>query len=274
MAIALGQNNGINLAGFTGNLPGLSGNSGFGALNGNSALGGQYGNLLQQVGGLPTGLNGTANGAAFSPSGSPGFGDSQGSPEQMMQMLNQAMQLLTQFLGQTAGQNAGGSGASGGDAGSAGISPVSSGGGDASGGAAPANAGTGAASGTGGSAPSNNTTDQGEIKGFIAEAASAYGADPKVLTEMARRESSFKTDVTNDWDSNAKKGTPSKGLFQFIEPTFKSMAPKAKAANPQAWANMGEPNFNDWRHQALTAAWAVANGQGSHWSTYKASGGK
>ncbi len=274
MAIALGQNNGLNLQNFNGGLSGFPGVGGFGGLNGNSALGGQYGNLLQQVGGLPTGLNGLASGATFSPSGSPAFGDSNGGgTEQMMQALNQAMALLTQFLGQTAGQNAQGSGASGGDASVAGVSPVSAGG-DASGGTAPVSSGTGSTSGTGGSAPANNTTDQGEIKGFIAEAAKAYGSDPQVLTEMARRESSFKTDVTNDWDSNAKKGTPSKGLFQFIEPTFKSMAPKAKAANPQAWANMGEPNFNDWRHQALTAAWAVANGQGSHWSTYKASGGK
>lgn len=273
MAIALGQNNGLNLQSFTGGFPGVGGLGGLSGLNGNSALGGQYGNLLQQVGGLPTGLNGLTSGATFSPSGSPSFGDSNGNTEQMMQVLNQAMQLLTQFLGQTAQ----GSGASGGDGSSGGVSPVSAGGssgGDASGGAAPVSSGTGSASGTGGSAPANNTTDQGEIKGFIAEAAKAYGADANVLTEMARRESSFKTDVTNDWDSNAKKGTPSKGLFQFIEPTFKSMAPKAKAANPQAWANLGEPNFNDWRHQALTAAWAVANGQGSHWSTYKASGGK
>ncbi|MBI3928434.1 MAG: transglycosylase SLT domain-containing protein [Armatimonadetes bacterium] len=109
---------------------------------------------------------------------------------------------------------------------------------------------------------------------FIKQAASAYGADPNVLVEMARRESGFKTGAVNDWDSNAQKGTPSKGLFQFIEPTFKSMAPKAKAANPGAWAGMGEFNWMDWRQQALVAAWAIANGQGSHWTTYKASGGR
>ncbi len=278
MALTVGQNNGFQLQNFNTGASGVSGFQGFSGFNGNSALSGQYNGLLQQVGGLPTGLNGTTNGAAFASSGSPSFGGGEGTPEQMMQMLNQAMALLTQFLGQTAAQGSGATGATGdgstgavSPAGSAGSSGGSSSG---SGGAAPVSSGTGSASGTGGSAPANNTTDQGEIKGFIAEAAQAYGADPNVLTEMARRESSFKTDVSNDWDSNAKKGTPSKGLFQFIEPTFKSMAPKAKAANPQAWASMGEPNFNDWRHQALTAAWAVANGQGSHWSTYKASGGK
>ncbi len=274
MALTIGQNNGINLQNFNGGPSGFSGLSGLSGLNTNSALGGQYNSLLGQVGNLPTGINGSATGASFSPSGSPAFGDSNsGSPEQMLQMLNQAMQMLTQFLGQTAAQGGQSGGSTGSDGSTGAATPVSSGS-DASGGAAPASAGTGAASGTGGSAPANNTTDQGEIKGFIAEAAQAYGADPQVLTEMARRESSFKTDVSNDWDSNAKKGTPSKGLFQFIEPTFKSMAPKAKAANPQAWAELGEPNFNDWRHQALTAAWAVSTGQGSHWSTYKASGGK
>ena len=124
------------------------------------------------------------------------------------------------------------------------------------------------------SSASKDTSDKGEIQSYIAEAAKAYGADPKVLTEMARRESNFDTGAVNDWDSNAQKGTPSKGLMQFIEPTFKSMAPKAKAANPKAWEGIGEFDWNDWRQQALVAAWAVANGQGSHWATYKAAGGK
>lgn len=116
--------------------------------------------------------------------------------------------------------------------------------------------------------------DQGEIDQFIKEAAGAYGADANVLREIARRESNFKADAVNNWDSNAKKGTPSKGMFQFIEPTFKSMAPKAKAANPKAWEGLGELNWMDWRQQALTTAWAISTGQGSHWATYKAAGGK
>ncbi len=117
---------------------------------------------------------------------------------------------------------------------------------------------------------SSQPKDQGEIDSFIQGAASAYGADPKVLKEIARRESNFKADAVNNWDSNAKKGTPSKGMFQFIEPTFKSMAPKAKAANPKAWEGLGELNWMDWRQQALVCAWAIANGQGSHWATYNA----
>lgn len=129
------------------------------------------------------------------------------------------------------------------------------------------------ASAANGQAPSNDTKDVGEIKSFIEKAAAAYGTDPKVLTEVARRESNFQTGAVNNWDSNAKKGTPSKGLFQFIEPTFKSYAAQAKKANPQAWEGLGELNWLDWRQQALAAAWAIKNGHGSAWSTYKAAGG-
>lgn len=250
-------------AGFPG-LSSFNGNAAFGAASPQALL-------LQQVGNLPTGLGALSNGASFSSLQSPGFGGTTGndvSPEQMVQMLSQAMAIMTQFLGAGAAQN--GSVATPGQAiADSGAAPVSA----PSSGAATSSA-TGGTNAMSGDAPSNNTTDQNEIKGYISQAAQAYGADPQVLTEMARRESSFKTDVANNWDSNAKKGTPSKGLFQFIEPTFKSMAPKAKAANPKAWEGLGELNWNDWRQQALTAAWAVANGQGSHWSTYKASGGK
>lgn len=168
----------------------------------------------------------------------------------MMQMLQL---LLALMMGQKGGQGAKGGG-----------NPL----------AQAAGLGGSGKSGGGVSSPAVNSSDQGEIKGFIREAAGAYGADANVLTEIARRESSFDTDVQNNWDSNAKKGTPSKGLFQFIEPTFNSMAPKAKAANPAAWKGMGAFNWNDWRQQALVAAWAIANGQGSHWATYKAAGGR
>lgn len=235
----------------------------FGApVNGANPL---VGELLSTVGSLPTGLPNNGN-AAFSPAGSPGFGGS----DALTQQFEQAMAMMTALLGAQLGTQVGG-GASQGEAGG-GDSPAVATAAPASSGAA--GAAPSQASSTGGSAPSNDTTDKGEIQSYIAQAAQAYGADPKVLTEMARRESSFKTEVVNDWDSNAKKGTPSKGLFQFIEPTFKSYAAKAKAANPSAWEGLGELNWNDWRQQSLTAAWAVANGHGKAWSTYAASGGR
>ncbi len=37
---------------------------------------------------------------------------------------------------------------------------------------------------------------------------------------VARRESNYNADAVNDWDSNAARGTPSKGAWQFIAPTF------------------------------------------------------
>ena len=150
----------------------------------------------------------------------------------------------------------GGSAPSGGGAPSGGAAP--SGGSPGAGGANEAGAGQGAGAG------------KEEVDQFIQFAAQSYGANPKVLSEIARRESNFNTgDIANNWDSNAKKGNPSKGMFQFIEPTFKSMMPQAKAANPGAWQGVTE-NWTDWKAQALTTAWAITNGKGSHWSTYQA----
>ncbi|OBJ01741.1 DUF4226 domain-containing protein [Mycobacterium sp. 1465703.0] len=37
---------------------------------------------------------------------------------------------------------------------------------------------------------------------------------------VARRESNYDANAVNDWDSNAVRGTPSRGAWQFIAPTF------------------------------------------------------
>ena len=212
--------------------------------------------LLQAVQTIPALTN--ANAGALSQISAPAFGGSQKESKE----IRKAIKTLMTFLGGQANGNSAFPGGAG---------PVQASNGAQAGGGAGA---SGAQSGGGVSSASKDTSDKGEIQSYIAEAAKAYGADPKVLTEMARRESNFDTGAVNDWDSNAQKGTPSKGLMQFIEPTFKSMAPKAKAANPKAWEGIGEFDWNDWRQQALVAAWAVANGQGSHWAPYKAAGGK
>ena len=177
-----------------------------------------------------------------------------------------------------AAKNAGATAASGASGGS-GVGALSGAGGGGGGGKAGQTDGAGASGGSSGGGsvgdlPPKDTKDQGQIKSFIQKAAGAYGADAKVLDGIAQKESGYKADAVNNWDSNAKKGTPSKGMFQFIEPTFKSMAPKAKAANPEAWKGLGEFDWTDWRQQALVTAWAIKNGQGSHWATYKAAGGK
>lgn len=51
----------------------------------------------------------------------------------------------------------------------------------------------------------------------------APGFADYVLNQI-RSESSGNPSAINDWDSNAKKGTPSKGLVQVIDPTFRSYA--------------------------------------------------
>lgn len=197
-----------------------------------------------------------------------GAGPMLGSPMEMLQMQSTLIQMLAMLM---VGMAANPQGLANLAQGMQGASPVGS-----SGGGSPSGTGStgGASAGGGVGNASAQPRDQGEIDQFIKQAAGAYGADANVLREIARRESNFKADAVNDWDSNARKGTPSKGMFQFIEPTFKSMAPKARAANPKAWENLGELNWLDWRQQALVCAWAISTGQGSHWATYKAAGGK
>lgn len=106
-----------------------------------------------------------------------------------------------------------------------------------------------------------------DYNAIIAKAASAYGADPGVLYGIGKLESGFNPRM-NLWDSNAKKGTPSGGTFQFIQPTYSAFARQAKAANPTAWQGVKDHWLDD-EAQALTTAWAIKNGKGSHWATYK-----
>ena len=192
---------------------------------------------------------------------------------QSLQLQNLTLQMMNLLLGLMSNQLGQGQAQSQGQGGASPIQAMSGGGGAGESGGASQSGGAGGAGGAGGPAPANDTKDQGEIKSYIATAAAAYGTDPKVLTEIARRESNFQAGAVNNWDSNAKKGTPSKGMFQFIEPTFKSYAASAKKANPAAWEGLGELNWLDWRQQALAASWAIKNGHGSAWATYKAAGG-
>lgn len=107
------------------------------------------------------------------------------------------------------------------------------------------------------------------VRAWIRRAASLYGVDAALLDEMARRESGYRPRVVNTTDSNAAAGHPSRGLFQFIPETFNAYANGARRANPQAWAAFPRNDVNDYRQQALAAAWAVKNGRGSAWSTYQ-----
>lgn len=101
----------------------------------------------------------------------------------------------------------------------------------------------------------------------FAYAGNAYGVNPEVLDAIARLESNYTAGAKNDWDINARNGTPSEGLMQFIKPTFDAYARHAREANPEAWR--GVPmDWHNPRAQILATAWAIKNGHGSAWATF------
>lgn len=105
---------------------------------------------------------------------------------------------------------------------------------------------------------------------FLRRAAAAYGFDADVLRYVHQRENGGRvTHDYNNWDSNAQRGTPSAGPFQFIKPTFDAYSKQARAANPAAWRGIPR-KWENPHAQALAAAWAMANGKGSAWTTYEA----
>lgn len=57
-----------------------------------------------------------------------------------------------------------------------------------------------------------------DIKGIHNPAARARWE--RGMDLVARRESNYDANAINNWDSNAARGTPSKGAWQFIAPTF------------------------------------------------------
>lgn len=65
-----------------------------------------------------------------------------------------------------------------------------------------------------------------------------------ILKRIAQ-ESNGNASITNNWDSNAAAGTPSKGLLQYIQPTLSSWVPKGvKADLGSGWAQL-MALFND-----------------------------
>jgi hypothetical protein len=122
----------------------------------------------------------------------------------------------------------------------------------------------------------NNPSNKAPSGGFNANqwaqyAGNAYGINPQFLLRIAQEESSMNPNAVNDWDSNAAAGIPSKGLMQFIQPTFEDFSRKAAAANPNAWRGV-QRNWLDPRAQLLAASWAFANNLGSHWATFSEAG--
>lgn len=66
-----------------------------------------------------------------------------------------------------------------------------------------------------------------QAAGWVRTAMGLAGVGPEWfqgLMTIARRESNYDPTAVNGWDSNAAKGTPSKGLMQMIDPTFRAHA--------------------------------------------------
>ncbi|MBK1784783.1 transglycosylase SLT domain-containing protein [Prauserella cavernicola] len=100
-----------------------------------------------------------------------------------------------------------------------------SGGGGSSGGGASGGGGLGSSGGPPSSGPPPGNVDQ-----WIREAIKILQANGIPVTEdnideiwtIIEKESGGDPHALNDWDSNAAKGTPSKGLMQCIDPTFEA----------------------------------------------------
>lgn len=67
----------------------------------------------------------------------------------------------------------------------------------------------------------------GNVDNWIGEALNVLKLDNSYapgIRNMIRKESGGNPRAINNWDSNARKGIPSKGLMQTIDPTFKRWA--------------------------------------------------
>lgn len=79
----------------------------------------------------------------------------------------------------------------------------------------------------------------------------------KALLRRMNQESSGQKNIVNNWDSNAKKGTPSKGLMQVIGPTFAAYRDKALSGdifNPLANI-VASIRYTKARYGSLTKGW-------------------
>jgi hypothetical protein len=107
-------------------------------------------------------------------------------------------------------------------------------GGGSGGGGMTGGGGTGGAKGPSGAAPTSggppNTKPSGDVKQWVDQAAAELekegihltDADKQALYARINQESGGDPNAINNWDSNAAKGTPSKGILQTIDSTFNS----------------------------------------------------
>lgn len=82
------------------------------------------------------------------------------------------------------------------------------------------------------------------------------------ILNVIQHESGGRSNAVNNWDSNAAKGTPSKGILQFIEPTFRSYAMPGHT-NILSPLDQLLAMFNDttWRSDLTLGGWGPTGGR-------------
>ncbi|EJO9581368.1 TPA: phage tail tape measure protein [Staphylococcus aureus] len=78
------------------------------------------------------------------------------------------------------------------------------------------------------------------------------------MMRVAKRESNYQSNAVNNWDINAQRGDPSRGLFQIIGSTFRANAKR------------GYTNYNNPVHQGISAMQYIVRRYG--WSGFKRAG--
>jgi Membrane proteins related to metalloendopeptidases len=107
----------------------------------------------------------------------------------------------------------------------------------------------------------------GKYRGIAAEALKRTGdysdSNLDALMRRMKQESGYDPNAVNNWDSNAKRGTPSKGLMQVIGPTFDQYRDKSLSSNiMDPLANIvASINYTKSRYGSVQAGW---NRQGGY----------
>lgn len=78
------------------------------------------------------------------------------------------------------------------------------------------------------------------------------------MMRVAKRESNYQSNAVNNWDINAQRGDPSRGLFQIIGSTFRANAKR------------GYTNYNNPVHQGISAMQYIVRQYG--WGGFKRAG--
>ena len=82
------------------------------------------------------------------------------------------------------------------------------------------------------------------------------------IMNVIQHESGGRSNAVNNWDSNAAKGTPSKGILQFIDPTFQHYAMPGHTNIFNAYDQL-LAMFNDttWRSDLTLGGWSPSGGR-------------